>query len=308
VPVATLPAAATSAASGRGGAVAGQMSSKAWSTSDFHNVGLFVGDADAPASFLIQFGGVDSKIAPELEEDLNVMSLLLQRKLEQTGGPSSPVYRMGIPLVVTPGNRPIQSLYLEGFGALFTLHTAIPLLPPEKQETKREEKPLPSDWENARDELYGYRRVTIDPAMNTMRLHAYKAPEYDAGQVDSLKKELLQALKNASNIRHLKTDDSVAVTVVGPGSGADSASTITTRQSVDGRTVEVYQQQNLLTKTSRPLDRTVLTVRAKKSDIDAFAKGSLSQPQFEKKAVFSTYRASGGSSPRPPSALIRSTR
>ena len=40
--------------------------------------------------------------------------------------------------------------------------------------------------------------------------------------------------------------------------------------------------------------RTVLTIRARKSEIEAFAKGKLSQEEFQRKSRITSYAANGG--------------
>jgi len=79
---------------------------------------------------VIQFSQPDPRSLDAMQEDLNVMSLLLQRKLEDAVGENSPTYRMGIPLLLRSGQRSLESLYLDGFGALFTVNVNFPLLPP----------------------------------------------------------------------------------------------------------------------------------------------------------------------------------
>jgi len=142
---------------------------------------------------------------------LNVMSLLLQRKLEDALGENSPTYKMGIPLLLRSGQRSIESLYLDGFGAVFTVNVNFPLVPPPVNKAKENEDTTGSDdWDRARKELYGVResRDIVNP-------YGSARVPYDAEQVGALKAALLEALKNAANIRGLKSDESAIVTVFG---------------------------------------------------------------------------------------------
>ena len=52
---------------------------------------------------IIQFSEPDPRGVDELQEDLNVMSLLLQKKLEEAVGENSLTYRMGIPMLLRSG-------------------------------------------------------------------------------------------------------------------------------------------------------------------------------------------------------------
>ena len=105
----------------------------------------------------------------------------------------------------------------------------------------------------------------IDPVWEQMKQEMYEPedvsrrrrtddrPEekYDPEKVENLKSTLIKALKHAANIRGLKPDEWVNVATV-------SSSTI-------------------------------LTVRAKKSDIDTFSKGELDFDEFRQKVVIFTY-------------------
>jgi hypothetical protein len=144
------------------------------------------------------------------------MSLLLQKKLEEAVGENSPTYRMGIPLLLRSGQRSLESLYLDGFGVLFSVNVNFPLVAPPASTMKENEDTTGSDdWNQARRELYGKRgtRESANPFGSGI-------VPFDADQVGALKKALLEALKNSANIRNLKSDESVVVTVFGTESVA----------------------------------------------------------------------------------------
>jgi len=167
--------------------------------------------ASAGPAVIIQFSQSDPRSVDTLQEDLNVMSLLLQKKIEQTFGENSPTYRMGIPLLLQPGQRGIESLFLDGFGAVFTLNVNFPLVPPPASKAKERDSTTGSDdWDRARKELYGARETE-----EQMNPYGPNALPYDAGQVDALKRALLDSLRNAANIRGLKPEDWVVVSVFG---------------------------------------------------------------------------------------------
>ena len=48
------------------------------------------------------------------------------RKIEYAFGENSPTYRMGIPLLFRAGQLGVESLFLDGFGAVFTVNVNFP--------------------------------------------------------------------------------------------------------------------------------------------------------------------------------------
>ena len=264
------------------------------------------GHQPAPAgpAVIIQFSPPDPRSVDTLQEDLNVMSLLLQKKIEHAFGENSPTYRMGIPLLLRSGQRSLDSLYLDGFGVLFTVNVNFPLVAPPASTMKENEDATGSDdWNQARRELYGTRgtRESANP-------FGSGTVPFDADQVGALKKALLEALKNSANIRNLKSDESVVVTVFGTesvaaarGAGGEVASG-TGRFGGGGRpgladtfpsesaALEALYQRLFRSESSPGAGRgTVLTVRVRKSDAEAFAKGKINLEQFQQKTTINAY-------------------
>src|SRR6516162_5173523 len=115
---------------------------------------------------------------------------------------------MGIDVFAFNGSGPMRNLYLDGYGALFMVNVGFPLVPPAAKTS--EEKPSgDSAWEEAKQELYG-------PGPG-MRPGLPPGEEFSAEKVGKLKASLLEALKNASNIRGIRPDESVTVCVLGGG-------------------------------------------------------------------------------------------
>src|SRR5437762_8289829 len=129
---------------------------------------------------------------------------------------------MGINVLFAPGSGSIRNLYLEGYGALFLLNVNFPLLPPpEKTEPMKEKTETDSTWEEAKQELYGQSDAWAQVG-KTSRFFMAPGPqqEYDKDRVEDLKDGLLEALKNATNIRNLKADESITVCIFGGVSAA----------------------------------------------------------------------------------------
>jgi hypothetical protein len=257
-------------------------------------------------ALIIRSTDTDPKTQANLEEDLAVMSRIFDKALaEKLGKQQSARTAMGINVYFTPGTSPIRSLYLDGYGALFMLNAGFPLLsPPARPEPQKEETPTGSTWEEAKRELYG------QPA--EARVAAGPVEEYDESKVNQLKDALLEALKSATNIRNLKSDDSVTVCVFG-GAGA---APVRTRTSSTVRVVRMnggaapppgYTASGTATlppgytaapneqwvmaggDNGAPARGTIMTIRVKKSDVDAFAKGRLNLDEFRKKASITAY-------------------
>jgi|ERR1043166_5219873 hypothetical protein len=232
-----------------------------------------------------------------LEEDLNVMSRVLDKAVEKASESSSPQEKaMGIVVSSLGGSRQPENIYIDGYGVLFLLNVRMPLVSaPSKTEEKTEEKG-DSAWDQARRELYGPR---FDGSAKMFRADGDRpAPKYDAEKVDHLKRELLMALKNASNIRGLKSDESITVVVSGADNGTyrdrlqkivrggGGSSAAASNGKLDTDAMNQLARVSVVTAGGRP---STLFIRVKKSDADSFGKGKLDFEEFRKKAQVSAY-------------------
>ena len=239
-------------------------------------------------ALVIRSSEPDPKEQANLEEDLAVMSHILDKALEEKSDTTHRTHRaMGINVYFSSSN-PMRSLYLDGYGAVFMLHVGFPLLAPPKTEARKERAETSSTWEEARQELYGQ--------PGGAKTLAGPAEEYDEEKVSQLKDTLLEALKNAANIRDLKPDDSVTICVFGgAGAGRTQVRSTTKRGATPGPEVQnnvwVVGDHNV-----GPTRGTILTIRVKKTDAEAFAKGKVTLEEFRKKAKIAAYvgNAEGG--------------
>jgi len=185
---------------------------------------------------------------------------------------------------------------------VFSVNVNFPLVAPPAAKAKEPDNETGSDdWDKARKELYGVRETE-----ETANPYGASALPYDARQVGALKRALLEALKNAANIRGLKSEEWIVATVFGagnvdtgsgmagsPGGGGGGAGGTTGRP---GSASNVTHQDAALLKLiaiGMPVSRTgrgtVLTVRVRKSDAEYFAKGKTNFDQFEQKATIAAY-------------------
>lgn len=228
-----------------------------------------------------------------LEEDLAVMTHILDKALsDRFADDQSARVAMGINVTFVPGEHPMRSLYLDGYGALFFVNVNFPLLaPPAAKNVEKEKPPTDSTWEEARQELYG------QPAGRTSESRSH--PEYDATKVKELKDALLDSMKDASNIRGIQPDESITVCVIGAPVGAPKHTATGSggggSQSADSDYAQAIMEFDR-TMGSFPgarddagENKTTLTIRVRKADCEAFAKGKLTADEFRNKAVIRIY-------------------
>ncbi|MFH1718207.1 MAG: hypothetical protein ABIF19_12710 [Planctomycetota bacterium] len=227
-------------------------------------------------------------------EDLNVMSRIFENNLEQAR--ISPV---GTSLFLSEDHAfgrllgmdrsAMQSMYLQGYGVLFLMKVDFPLSPPaevQQEEQTKEQEAEKTDpvWDQTRRRMYEPDEAGRDKPDEPKE-------KYDAEKVENLKTALVQALKHAANIRNLKPDESVILTVA--GSAQTTGSSIST-VAVAGKNLIVTERHDGGAVTTRlvqgtspgdigPSSPAILVIRAKKSDIDGFAKGDLDADQFRRR-------------------------
>ena len=242
-----------------------------------------------------------AEIQPEdvaaIAEDMNIMSRIFVKNLEEdriAPARSGFLALSRDPLVtLLGGGSSIESMYLQGYGALFLMKADFPLSPPPQvEEEKQTEQKTETDavWEQMRRDIYEPQEAARD---------SHKEPEekYDAEKVENLKTTLIKSLKHAANIRSLKSDESVILTVTGSGrsSGTHLAAiqgrggglvqqseVVVTEKGSDGATKARIVKTPPSGQTSS-FSPTVLVIRAKKADIDQFAKGTLDVEQFRQR-------------------------
>lgn len=229
---------------------------------------------------IVRFAEANQEGDTSLREDLPVMNRILTKTVEGETGRGSIGHAMGIVLSTIPGARRPQSLYLEGYGALFLLNVDFPLMAPETETKETQEKPKDSTWEEAKRELYGQRRVEVRLQPGEPRA------EFDAEKVENLKNELLKVLRNAANIRELKAEEFVSVVLVGAG-GRSSERIV--RSQMPNRYNAPRTRLFASSGSRSATTESTLTIRVKKADATAFAEGAIDLQEFTKRASVSTY-------------------
>lgn len=215
-----------------------------------------------------------------INEDMNVMSRIFDQSLNQKNLTRSWTYAGAYGSYSNfsgffGGGSSTQSMYIQGYGALFMMNVDFPLSPlsnvQEEQEQQTEEDVDPV-WEDTRRQIY-------EP-QDIRRKSKQKRPEieYDAEKVENLKTTLIKSLKHAVNIRALKSDESVILTITGNSEFFDSLATVVM--------VKDNKTKTITTPSSADAEQSAtakLVIRAKRSDIDAFANADINLEQFREK-------------------------
>lgn len=227
-----------------------------------------------------------------ITEDMNIMTRIFERNLQQVHIDVGSMFFSSssdpLNVVFSRGKQSTQGMYLQGYGVLFLMKVDFPLSPgpdvEEETEPQKEEGVDPV-WTKVKKEIY-------DPEGPKKRRTDQSKKEYDAEKVENLKTILVKSLKHAANIRNLKPDESVILTVTGSGtsSGYKSVSTIPGRNEVvvvDHNNKTKIIQSDMIDDIGVSLPM-VLVIRAKKADIDRFAKDELDFDQFRQNAQILT--------------------
>jgi hypothetical protein len=242
------------------------------------------GGRNSAQSLVVRTSEPEPGTVSRIQEDLSVMSRILTKTVEREVGREGHEAAMGIVLSTLPGARHPQNLYLEGYGALFFINVKFPLVQPPAKDDEKAEKPTDTTWEQTKRELYGQRSANV--RMYSVPSHD-AAIEYNVEQVEGLKKGLIEALKNAANIRDIRPEESVTIAVIGGRAG--SGSTRVKHVSRAGGNVRKPEVHTMMEDNRGPARESTMIIRVKKSDVDAFAKGGIDLDQFQKRISVATY-------------------
>ena len=218
--------------------------------------------------------------------------------------------------------RTLQGIYVQDYGAFFFTEVDFPLVfPPEAQEPPRETTKEQADpiWQRAQQEMFS----SQDPTA------ASQLPGRQEGgrALEELKEDLTRLLRHASNIRNLKADEWVILTVIGAGGRpieagmmATPGATMGTRSKSagggmygtggygavggyggyggygggsggfgGGYGVSGFGFGGMGGYGMGPASSVTLTMRVKKADVDAYAKGQIDFEQFQQRVKILTY-------------------
>lgn len=230
-----------------------------------------------------------------ISDDISVMSRIFEKNLQQAH-----IAPVGTRLFISSndvlrtffgrGGGAIQTMYLQGYGALFLMKVDFPLSPPLQVEEEKETKEGEADpvWERTKREMY-------EPEETRRRRADQPEQKYDTEKIENLKTILVKTLKHAANIRALKPDESVILAVTGSSESAGGITAIATTKIVGHEDHNTRIVEELAPRGSSP---TMIVIRAKKSDIDGFAKAELDFDQFRQRTQILTCPHFGGGARR----------
>jgi len=234
-------------------------------------------------------GQIEPQDIAATTEDLKIMSRIFDKKLGPAyGGLQIHTSARDYPdidgllrnLRRRDGSKGTQAIYLHGYAALFLMNVDFPLSAPPKVEVEKIEKDVDPLWEGTKREIATSGKT---PDQDYVYLKYDSAKEYDAEKVEDLKMDLTKALRHAANIRNLKPDELIILAVA--GTQQPSATIAEIKGVVEGKkTYRVIAN----VPTSRLFAPALLAIRAKKSDIDAYAKGQLDLDKFRERVQFLT--------------------
>ena len=282
---------------------------------DFHNFTVYGGSYGAGTSrgnrsLVITTSDPDPLANANAEEDLAIMSRIL-RKAVGSSKETGRRWANGIEVdeSVFGSASGARNIYIDGYGALFLLSVRYPLIgAPEKPDEAKTKDNASDEWKEAREEELQSRPgggygASGNSFSQSWSLSSGRGPveDYDADKVEKLKTALFESLKNATHIRVLKPNDFVTIVVQGAeATRVDSAkrkpvptAAAKPAPAADSDSKTPGAAPKVVVKTSRSrtgsLGETVMTIRIKKSDADAFVQGKLDLDAFRKKAAVQTY-------------------
>ena len=259
----------------------------------------------------------------EITEDMQVMSLILDERFKETRRIQGVFTDFGD--FFGRDNRQTEATYLQGYGVLFSMEVNFAFSPspkPQGQQVGQTAEPVDSTWQRAKQQMFS----PTDPRRSR---GSGPPEEYNSRMVEELKRDLITTLKHAANIRGVQPDEWVILTVIGGGrqsgggyggafmmggmggmyggtssggmmggygvsSGSSGYSSGGMGGGMGGMMGGTGGRMGGIAGMSGPggmdvSSATVLTIRAKKSDIDAFSNGQQDYEQFRQKVQIFTY-------------------
>jgi hypothetical protein len=215
----------------------------------------------------------------ETTEDLRVMLQILREKLSEPRMIRGVLRDYGSLL---GEDRRAEAIYLEGSAALFVIGADFPASSPSQQPGEGELRSRPQGeaadpvWQRARQKLHSPGARTPSPSGQTQTM-----------TFEQFQEELLRSLKHAANIRHIDPNELIVLTLI--------AQNEDTSRTADADLMRQYENiygsdYKAMMGLGHPAPATtVLTMQAKKADIDAFAQGALDFDKFRQKVRSFTY-------------------
>jgi hypothetical protein len=267
----------------------------------------------------------DEQVKPEdlaaITEDMQIMSHILDERFKETRRVQGGFTDFGD--FFGRDNRQTEAIYLQGYGVLFSMEVNFAFSPapaPQPQQAAEPNEQVDSTWLKARQQVFS-------PGESRGDGNSGSTEESDSQMVEELKQDLITTLKHAANIRGVQPDEWIILTVIGGGRESGSGfggggfmmggmgglyesspygGTSTGGMSGFGGGSSSYGYGGGMAggmvggmggfgggmggfSGASTSVATVLTIRAKKADVDAYAKGEQILEQFRQKVQIFTY-------------------
>ena len=250
----------------------------------FEEIRVGFSGAQSDRQLVLPSDDASSESISGLREELAIMARLFAKAADPENGKRS-AFRVDLWQFGLGKGRDLDALYLDGYGAVFLLAVDFPLVGAPKAAEKQDAAKPDRDaaWERARRELTGKADDLSDD------LERYDDPEpvkYDADKVAGLRKRLAETFRHAANLKSVKDGEQIVVQVMGKASRHTSGNLPPKMDALLARRYGLDPTAPT-SSTDGPVSA-ILTLRAKKSDVDAFAAGRLSAEEFAKKITTST--------------------
>jgi hypothetical protein len=265
-----------------------------------------VGDLEAQArQMVLVVPGRDLK--PEtfaaITEDLPVMCRIFDKALypgKRSAGAWAYMSRGdSLGWLFTQQSGRTQSLYLDGYGAVFFVQVDFPLMAPQQQEEPKPEESADRVWSQTMNELRG---------QEDRRDNEATGPAYDTQKVDNLKATLIKTLRHAANLR-VRPQDQITLVI---GSHAAMGGVLQEHAQwlyPQQRRVLVPMNNPKRPDSPEPDPAATLVLHTTKADVDAMAAGKLTADQFALKVqtLWSAARPQTAEPPltQPPTTVSR---
>ena len=237
------------------------------------------GTSSGDSVLVIPMTQMETEDVIAINEDMNVMSRIFEENLEKAGLAQANIKWFSTSYIGDPfshwryGNSNLQTMYLQGYGAIFMMNVDFPLSPPPPEPNQVEEQTDDSTdqvWEQTKKQLF-------EPQETRKRTSRTPKIEYDAEKVERLKATIIKSLRHAANIRAVQPNESVIVTITGSGEGTGST-TVTRTMVIKGNAMKTTSTSGSADIETAP--PTKIVIRAKKTDIDAVAEGQIDMENF----------------------------
>ncbi len=233
------------------------------------------------------------QIEPEkssiITEDLNVMARIFDKNIN----PGDSNFRW-VHWPFRRNDEATRAIYIQGYGVLFLTKVDFPLAPPPEIQVEKADSGIDPVWQRAKQEIFpsqiGLKSSGTTIVKNKehgtytylVSKHPSAVTEYEPDRVDELKRKLLKLLRYATNIRNINDQEWIILAVTGASQPVIIKQIIVTSDKNEGTPV--------IQKTEQA--SSVLTIRVKKADVDAFAQDELDFDKFRERAEIITMRIS----------------